>query len=152
MVTNGLWFSLAIPYITIRITENLAPVMAGTLTITLGCINALLYLNWCYNSFVFLPINRGFYVLLSNGNGTPVITYVCCSTFIRFVFASNFQEIIVYESQGLPIYMYDYMPVCTRFCVSLCIALEMDGSSVKGILIRILTRLTLWNLRKELIL
>ena len=35
-VTNGLCVLLTIPYIVVRIMEDLAHVMAGTITITLG--------------------------------------------------------------------------------------------------------------------
>ena len=38
--SNGVWVSLAIPYVAIRIMEKLARVMEGTLTITVGWISA----------------------------------------------------------------------------------------------------------------
>jgi hypothetical protein len=52
-----------------------ARVLAETSTLKFGWIHAWRYHNfWCY-CFIFLPINKDFYVLLSNGKRTPFLTY-----------------------------------------------------------------------------
>lgn len=48
---------------------------------------------------------------LSNGNGTPVVPCKCCLTSIPFDFCAPFQERIVFESQGLPVYVDFFVPV-----------------------------------------
>jgi hypothetical protein len=90
-VTNGLWVSLAIPYTAIRIMENIASCDGGTLKIILGWINAWMYGNCCYKCFVCRPYIGICTHFLSNGNGTPNITYE--STAQR-LYISNFLHVL----------------------------------------------------------
>ena len=53
----------------------LGRVMFGTLTNTLGWINAWINHDCCYMCFVFWPLIGIFIYFLSNGNGTSVTTY-----------------------------------------------------------------------------
>jgi hypothetical protein len=56
--------------------------MAGTLTVTFGWINA--WMNLIVGTAVLFVSHQAFFVLLSAGNGTPVIySYVLCSTFVQ---------------------------------------------------------------------
>lgn len=73
-VTNGLCVLLTIPYIDVRIMEDLAHVMAETITITLGWINAWVYHNCSYTCFVSCPQVWIFMYLWINTNGNPIIT------------------------------------------------------------------------------
>jgi len=49
-VINSLWVSLAIPYVVIKIMQDIGSCEAGTLRITFGWIIGWMYHNCCYNS------------------------------------------------------------------------------------------------------
>ena len=45
---------------------------------------------------------------LSNGKGTPIITYFYCSVFVHFDFRTRFQEEL-YETRGLSVLSFGYV-------------------------------------------
>jgi hypothetical protein len=96
-VNNGLWVFLGHPCILpSELWRILACVMARTLTVTLGWINAWMYSNCCYSCFFSPPMNRNLYVLFKQWEWNPIITYKSVA------WLPHFQEGIVYESWGLP--------------------------------------------------